>query len=392
MIGRRRLRVGVLGTEFFDETLGRMGGFGWAARQLVRVLGESVEQPIDVVLLAGSRRGPSGERMGTSHGVPLFYGSGDSRRDALRLLAQRLDLLITIDWSHRYIATIRSLPRTPVVVWIRDPRSPAEAAAVASLRLPDGATTSDANGSGATDETVALLRRRSQRLRRSIAFGATDEFLLPRFRRQYGVDLPSGNLLPNPLTIERTCPVATEPTVAFLGRLDPVKRPWLVFELARRNPDVRFEMAGGRYIDEWDPGDVPANVSLRGHLDEAAKADLLSRAWCLVNTSIHEGLPVSVCEALRVGTPLLSTVPSGGVVDRYGVFAGSAGGAGLELSDALDAGLHALVDDPGRRANAGAAGRDWAVARHSVPAFREALRARLTEAGAAGLANRLSPT
>ena len=33
--------------------------------------------------------------------------------------------------------------------------------------------------------------------------------------------------------------------VAFVGRLDPVKRPWLVVELARRHPEVRFEMAGG---------------------------------------------------------------------------------------------------------------------------------------------------
>jgi glycosyltransferase involved in cell wall biosynthesis len=386
----RPLRIGVLGTEFFDQSLGRMGGFGWAARRLVEVFNGKGDPPIEVVLLAGSRQGPNGELSTTSHGTRLLYGSGDARRDVGRLWRERLDLLFAVDWSPRYLTSIRVLPRTPFVGWVRDPRPASVARSVATLTLPDGSPAAEASSSVTGDRSIKKLYRESRLVGRPLVFAGTAEFLLPQFNELYDVSVPIDHVLPNPLTIVRTREVAEQPTVAFLGRLDPVKRPWLVVELARRHPDVRFELAGGRYVDEWDPGELPANVFLVGHLGEEAKADLLSRAWCMVNTSIHEGLPVSVCEALRVGTPLLSTIDSSQVGTRFGVYAGSADGDGLDLVPALDLGLQRLLHDADLRTRASEEGREWALARHSVPSFLAALESLLDAAGARGLGHQLA--
>ena len=367
-----------------------MGGFGWAARQLVQVFHGRGDPPIEVVLLAGSRGGPDGERSTASQGVRLIYGSGDPRRDAFRLWRERLDAVFAVDWSSRYLTTMRALPRTPVIGWIRDPWPPSVAQTLSTLTLPDGTPASpDASASRTADHSVRNLLRRSRRLRRPVTFAATADFLIPRFNERFETSIPAHRLLPNPLTITRTRERSSEPTIAFVGRLDPVKRPWLVLELAHRNPDVRFELAGGTYVDAWDAGPMPDNLHLVGHLGEAAKADLLSRAWCLVNTSIHEGLPVSVCEALRVGTPLLSTVDPEEVASRFGVYAGSADGAGLELVPALDDGLHRLLDDDALRTRAGEEGLAWATARHSVRSFLAALGSLLSEAGAPALGRQL---
>ena len=111
----------------------------------------------------------------------------------------------------------------------------------------------------------------------------------------------------------------------------------------------------------------------------------MSRAWVLINTSIHEGLPVSMCEALRVGTPLLSTVDPAGLASRYGVFAGEADGAGSELLEALDDGLRTLIEGGDRRRELGADASAWALANHSVAAFGERLVALLDQAGAGSM-------
>jgi glycosyltransferase involved in cell wall biosynthesis len=161
--------------------------------------------------------------------------------------------------------------------------------------------------------------------------------------------------------------------VAFLGRLDPVKRPWLVAELAQRRPDVRFELMGERWVRGWESRALPENVVPLGHIDGEAKAAHLSRAWLLINTSIHEGLPVSFCEALRVGLPLLATVDPEAVTSRFGYFTGVAPGDGMTLLPELERGLDLLLSDHSLRRQLGNDGMNWATEHHSVAAFLRAL-------------------
>ena len=50
---RRKIKLGLVTDEFFDAQLGRLGGFGWAARQLGRIFNEDPSLGVELVYVAG---------------------------------------------------------------------------------------------------------------------------------------------------------------------------------------------------------------------------------------------------------------------------------------------------------------------------------------------------
>lgn len=93
--------------------------------------------------------------------------------------------------------------------------------------------------------------------------------------------------------------------IAFSGRLSREKGVDLLFETARRLPDVRFRVAGTP-ADGYDLGSVPANVELLGFLDREQLADFYAGARALVITSRwYEGFPLSVIEAMYYSCPVI---------------------------------------------------------------------------------------
>jgi glycosyltransferase involved in cell wall biosynthesis len=117
---------------------------------------------------------------------------------------------------------------------------------------------------------------------------------------------------------------SVEPTVLFLGRLDPVKNPELMFEVAKRVPNVNFYVLGKTIYKIRDmklhkmAEQIP-NLHLLGHDSDNLKEELLCKAWILLNTSYYECLPMSFLEALAHKCALLSTQNPDGYTSRFGV-------------------------------------------------------------------------
>lgn len=361
------MKLGVLANEFFEPSLGRIGGFGWAARRLAQLFGDGREG-VEIVLLAGE---PQAAASGELDGVRLIRQEGRRLAWMRRVRAERLDLLLTIDYRPTYLPVLAALPRTPVLVWTRDPRSPADEARLATLRVP---------GHDAVPEGIqpidcrSLGRISSRRPRRPLRLAApAPETLRPRAQAAYGMPGASVALLPNPVEPAPEANGRTPtPRVVFLGRLDPYKRPWLVLELARRLPDVEFLLLGEPYVDNgWKPGALPPNAQLLGRVDGAEKQQLLGSAWALVNTSLHEGLPVSFVEALAAGTPIASFVDPERVVSRFGACAGPSDGSGVDDLPRLEAALRDVLDSGLAR---GEAGRAWVEATHTPERFLTAFK------------------
>ena len=117
------------------------------------------------------------------------------------------------------------------------------------------------------------------------------------------------------------------PSVVWLGRLDHVKRPELMFELAKLAPDVDFYILGKshfkerneKYLLKYGEGKQP-NIFLLGHQDGKVKEEILSKSWILLNTSFYECLPVSFLEALAHGCALLSTRNPDGYTEKFGYY------------------------------------------------------------------------
>ena len=383
MTAQRPLGVGIVANEFFDLELGRMGGFGWNALHAARALRSAPGLDARPVFISGEHRAPllrpwrpapTLERQ--SNGFPLIVkGRPSAWKRELRSLG--LDLLLTIEYRVQYEAVLSSLPETPVVVWIRDPRPPADLQKIATLAIPGDPA--PPQGVGAIDaSSMRRVYARAGEDGRAVVFASpAPGFLGPKASDTYGIPALPVEFLPSPIdVIASRWPQSRRPTAVFLGRLDPIKRPWRFAELARQRPHVDFLMLGQAHYS--GPGsstdwlqDVPSNLRLCSHVDGDEKERLLSSAWVVVNTSIHEALATSLVEALHYGVPIVSCQDPEGIASRFGVYVGRYDGNGMESLPRYLAALDRLLDDSALRTRLGEEGRLWARANHTKERFVE---------------------
>ena len=86
----------------------------------------------------------------------------------------------------------------------------------------------------------------SKKHHRKIIFATNADFLTERARKAYRLPDMKAYLLPNPLVMPASNNYisSTKPSLLFLGRLDPQKRIWMVFELAKRFQNIDFIIGG----------------------------------------------------------------------------------------------------------------------------------------------------
>lgn len=370
------LRIGVVSNEFFDRSLGRMGGFGFAARQVIRLFTENPSLGVEVVCLPGEVLAFPPDEAPRIHGAPAFpVGMGNNtilqRRRALRNAG--VDLLLTIDYRASYRPTLLAFPRTPLVVWVRDPRDRADIERVSSLRLPD-AHDNQPFGIGVQDcRSLRWVDRAGLVTGRPIHYATVSMHLGSKMPETFGVRPRELHLLPN-IVPPPQVPIrkSKRPSVLFLGRLDPIKRPWLFFELAERFPEVDFLVLGqlhGSGPSCWEPKQIPGNVHRLGHLEGRKKFEALASAWLLVNTSVHEAVAFSFFESLVYRTPIVSCQDGGGLVSRFGMQVTWKGGDGRDSLDEFEAALRELLTNVPLREQLARDGQQWVLQTHSGEQF-----------------------
>lgn len=382
------MKLGIVANEYFDPTISRVGGFGFAARQAMGAFRDDPSRGVDVVCLPGRKLPFPDAADARAHGVRAVpYRTGTEAEIAAHRAALRdeaPDLLLTIDYRPSYDRILRTLPRTPTIVWVRDPRTPEDWRMVHSLRIP-GAGDVRPRGLGHIDCTPLRWEAlKSLLLRRRLLFATLALPLGEKMRATYGMSA-AVHLLPN-IVPQPPAPIAKaeRPTVVFLGRLDPIKRPWIVLALAERMPDVDFVLMGKAHFEgdgAWTPTRVPPNVRLTGHVEGPEKTRILGGAWLALNTSIHEAVALSFLEALACRTPMVAGVEMAGLVERYGEFVGRFDGTGLQGLDAFEQALRRLLDDPARRERLGHEGQAWVARTHTREAFLAAFAGLCARAG-----------
>src|SRR4051812_25414835 len=99
-MNRRPIRLGAIASEFFDPRVGRMGGFGWAARMLADSFAKEPSVGVEMVFLASqipARENATEDRL---HGSRVLLRR-PTRFGNLRVVQrEKFDLLLTIDY-HR---------------------------------------------------------------------------------------------------------------------------------------------------------------------------------------------------------------------------------------------------------------------------------------------------
>jgi glycosyltransferase involved in cell wall biosynthesis len=181
---------------------------------------------------------------------------------------------------------------------------------------------------------------------------------------------------------------ADQPIILSVGRLHPQKGHEYLIEAAARwrsiEPCPLVVVAGSgpsylRLAAQVSAAEAP--VRLLGHREDVP--DLLSAADIVVSTSVWEGQPLFLQEALRAGAPVIATAV-GGVPELVG-------DAALLIPprdpDAVDAAVRSLLDDPALRLEYARRGPAWAATwptEAEVVAQVEALYEELARTRAAG--------
>ena len=93
-----------------------------------------------------------------------------------------------------------------------------------------------------------------------------------------------------------------------------------------------------------------------------------------MNTSIHEGLPVSFLEALSYGTVLVSNRNPDNLTSQFGIWVGDVLGNGFDKIDLFVDAVQKLMTDDQKRQKLAVAGRSYIEKTHNVPKFIKELK------------------
>ena len=329
---------------------GVYGGFGYLTRQLARGL---LEEGVDTCILTPRRMNQKSFEIldgtkiygynETPRIIPFvkYYYNGNILNEISHLLKEiNADIYHSQEASEYTYMVAKTAPHASHVVTFQDPWSFNEIRMMEKLH----------NTSRLGGYSVMLYRRWFQQrliekaLRRMDGVFCQARYIIPKVAKMYGLrKLPE--FLPNPVQVpNRNMIKSDEPKVVFLARWDPVKRPELFFQLAREFPRVRF-IALGKYHSSSVMDSrlrrqysVISNLEMPGFVSEEQKSKILEESWILVNTSIHECLPISFLEAAAHKCAILSC-------ENPDDFAGMFGfNAGLGLHSYIK-GLRYLLED-----------------------------------------------
>jgi len=138
--------------------------------------------------------------------------------------------------------------------------------------------------------------------------------------------------------------------VLWVSNLQPVKRPELALELARRMPHVRFTLAGGPmpghqafYDDVLEAAARLPNVKILGAVRYQDVGALFDRAKVFLNTSSVEGFPNTFLQSWVRGVPVISFFDPDGLIQKRQL-----GWAANSLDDMREA-IDSLLNDAARR-------------------------------------------
>lgn len=341
-----KIKVALLVDEFFGGAGTAFGGYGFLSRNYIAKYIPSKDIQMDVLL------GFSSKLEKNQVDDVFVYRLPENKRKARSWLKrQDYDVFLSVELtsdSYRILALNRE--RAPLILWVQDPRPWYEWREINTVKL----FTETCYWDTPVYEYVNYMN-----WKRKVWYITQGMFLKEKARDLYrlnnDVDM---KYLPNPIEIDDEFDVKhykKKNNIVFLGRLESVKRGWLFCEIARCLPEYNFYVIGKftrevaknkRIFDKYL--DVP-NLHFVGHLEGKEKEQYLKDAKILVNTSIHEALPISFLEALSYGTLLVSNRNPEELTSKFGVYVGEVLGDGFDKVGLYVDAIKQIINDDDKR-------------------------------------------
>jgi len=116
------------------------------------------------------------------------------------------------------------------------------------------------------------------------------------------------------------------------------------------------------------------NLHFVGHVDGIEKNNFIRDAKILVNTSIHEALPISFLEALSYGTVLVSNRNPEDLTSKFGIHVGDVLGDGFDKVELYVEAIQKLMQNDSIREEKAKAGISYVKNIHNIADFTTNLR------------------
>jgi glycosyltransferase involved in cell wall biosynthesis len=319
------MRVAFITSETFVGK--RRGGFGWLVRTIGR---ELVRRGFDVTVLAW--RDPGCPERYSVDGVEVVtYPYAFETKSVLRHLRDyhgftkalrkvKADAFISIEAMVETLIAEALRHDAKHIIWAQDPVEWSDIELARSVNP--------------YYYGISKVRFALNRFVFGLAYWNADlvltqaKFYVDKLRKLYKINPNKVIYLPNPvdhIPTENRIEKSDKPMVCYLARMDPEKRYWIFFELARKFPDIQFVALGApsMFFEKMfkkiaEKYRTLPNLKLMGFLDGPEKWKILDKCWILILPSIKEGLPIAMLEGLAHKCALLSSVNPDGLTERFG--------------------------------------------------------------------------
>lgn len=379
MVDKRPLRVGLIVDECFGAANTAYGGYGFLARRYIAKYIPNTQIQIDVLLGKGSKNF-SVETYTIENAVKLYRLPRRKWFAGRWLKEQNYDLYLSIELTEKYVLENEPDPRKKLVLWIQDPRPIYEWDEINTVKLfPE---TSYFN-----QKIYDLVH--DWYIKDRVKLISQGHFLNQKAKDLYNLkDDVSIEYMPNPIDIDYTFDVNTHAKkgmIIYLGRIESVKRGWLFCEIAKLLPQYEFYILGQTFREDGKNSEIMGkyqdikNLHFVGHVDGEEKQNYLKSAKILVNTSIHEALPISFLEALSYGTLLVSNRNPENLTSKFGIHVGDVLGDGFDKVNLYADAINTLIQDENRSKELRKEAIEYIKKYHNVDDFILNLRRILVE-------------
>ncbi|MGC7560746.1 glycosyltransferase family 4 protein [Pasteurella sp. PK-2025] len=370
-----KIKVAILINEYFGAVGTAYGGYGFLARRLVAKYLQNDDIQVDVLLKTTSKNFGMFAKKHIVDGINVYEIPKKPWFAKKWLKSQNYDVYLSIEMTFELPLLYEPDLSKKLIFWIQDPRPLSDWEEIETVELFPEPNYYDQK----LYDYIHNLYKQNR-----IKFISQGYFLNDKAKELYRLnDDVEIEYLPNPIEIDHTFDVATYPkqnNIIFLGRIESVKRGWLFCEIAKKCPEYNFYMLGQTFSDVERNSKIMEkyknipNLHFPGHVDGEEKNQYLKDAKILINTSIHEALPVSFLEALSYGTLLVSNQNPEDLTSKFGIHVGTVLGNGFEHVDKYVNAVKALMENDEHRKDLALQGIKYIKEVHNLPRFIEQIR------------------
>lgn len=386
IITMNKIKVGLLVAEFFSNDIPicpSKGGYGMLARHYISKYVPTDDIEIDVIIANNDKPVIHIEKVDNTNLIylPNIASCGNKLEFTLnrlmgvptkikRSIVDSYDIFLSIEFQGIAREVLLNTSRNQkLIYWAQDPRPQSDWDELDTMSMhKQVGCRPDKNNSKLLNKLYKENRLVPITQGRYLVSKAIDLYDLPSsFEAQF---------VPNPIDIPKLDQeeiVNKKNYIVSLGRIDSVKRTWIIAEVAKLLPEYEFYFLGQIHEEAMKEIMKPylnlTNCHFVGHLEGSEKDKLLRQSKILINSSIHEAVPISFLEAMSYGMLLVSNRNPDDLTSKFGINVSQVNGNGFDSVPEFVQAIKKIINNEQSRILIANEARQYIEKYHNINSF-----------------------